>query len=176
MDRVTVLRQAVRRRWVAATAAAYAVALAAAAAGVAPLVLAGLLVFAIGAAGTTISVSNLADRRASVLDERQLASRDRAYRRAYRAIEWPLAALLVALLFALGSGQPSLPERLVPVAAVLLVGALLLVSFLPAAILAWTEPRTPDEGDGEEAIAAYRRAVLASEDGRGVATWARRNK
>jgi hypothetical protein len=145
MGEVKVHGRSARRRWVAVTGVGFAVALAAAVAGLVPLALAGLLAFLVGGAGTTISVSNIGDRRASVLDERQLARRDRAYRLAYGAIGWPLSFLLVYLMFVLASGRPLLPEEFVQVGAVVLAGAIMLVVLLPTAILAWTEPDPPED-------------------------------
>lgn len=84
----------------------------------------------------------------TLLDERGLAVRDQAYRRAYRAACWLVAGGLGYAWLAARSGRGWMPAEPGDWAGLLAVSCYLLISF-PPAVIAWTEPDLPVE-DAED--------------------------
>ncbi|HEX8273902.1 MAG TPA: hypothetical protein VF615_14785 [Longimicrobiaceae bacterium] len=85
----------------------------------------------------------------ALLDERGLAVRDQAYRRAYGLACALVATALAYAWLAARTGWGPMPERPRDWAGLLAVACYLLVSF-PPAVIAWTEPDVPVE-DAEDA-------------------------
>jgi hypothetical protein len=85
----------------------------------------------------------------TLLDERGLAVRDRAYRRAYGMACWLVAGGLGYAWLVARSGWGWMPERPGDWAAVLAIACYLLISF-PPAVIAWTEPDHPVEDAEDE--------------------------
>lgn len=86
----------------------------------------------------------------TLLDERGLAVRDQAYRRAYGLACWTVAAGLAYAWLATRTGWGWMPAGHRDWAGVLAVACYLLVSF-PPAVIAWTEPDLPVEDAEDEA-------------------------
>lgn len=86
----------------------------------------------------------------TLLDERGLAVRDRAYRRAYGMACWLVAGGLGYAWLVARSGSGWMPEGPRDWAGVLAIACYLLISF-PPAVIAWTEPTVPlDDAEDEE--------------------------
>jgi sterol desaturase/sphingolipid hydroxylase (fatty acid hydroxylase superfamily) len=91
---------------------------------------------------STLNYPNLPQR---MLDERQQAVRDRAYRIAFHLLTGlSLLAVLYCMLAAL-SGRLWLPRTFNEFQAVFW-GVLILATTLPTAVISWTEPEPPEEG------------------------------
>lgn len=88
------------------------------------------------------TVINLPHPTTAVLDERQRAVRDSAYRTAYRLVASAIAALFIALVFLNGD---ALLARFPAAASGLLLYLFAVASTLPTAVIAWTEPDSPDD-------------------------------
>lgn len=91
-----------------------------------------------------INLPNIADRD---LDERQRQVRDRAYRIAYRLAGGALFLVSLITFVALSAGRPVAPTPESAQAA--FWGVFIVVTTLPTAIIAWTEP---DPHDHDEAF------------------------
>jgi hypothetical protein len=85
----------------------------------------------------------------TLLDERGLAVRDRAYRRAYGMACWLVAGGLGYAWIVARSGAGWMPEEPRDWAGVLAIACYLLISF-PPAVIAWTEPDLPVEDAEDE--------------------------
>lgn len=85
-----------------------------------------------------------------VVDERQEAVRNRAYRLAYRivmhALIWPTGLIIVLISFGDPHGWLAAIGKNTPLVIALGVSGTQLLAFLPTMMLAWTEP-DPAEGE-----------------------------
>lgn len=86
---------------------------------------------------------------ATLLDERERAVRDHAYRRAYGMACWLVAGGLGYAWLVARSGSGWMPGAPKDWAAVLAIACYLLISF-PPAVIAWTEPDVPVEDAEDE--------------------------